>query len=100
MRSSVFAYSFIAGLTLVTISPAPADAMTACQRSYISQYERAPTHKAVATTAGRPLSARRTACGFANGMKSRAAASAKALRNCNIISRAMKAGRCVVLRVK
>lgn len=100
MRKPTLTFSLCALPVLLITFAAPAYAMTACQRSYLSQYDDAPSHKAVATTAGRPLSARRTACGFANGMKSRAAATAKALRNCNAISRSMRVGRCVVVRAR
>lgn len=68
-----------------------------CVRDYQQNWLKAKRHKAVATTAGKPLSARKIRCGFSYGAKSREIAVKRALSICE---RGFLAPRCKIIRLR
>jgi len=92
----------IATASFLIIAPELGEArkLQPCEKDH-AKWKTRQTHKAVATSGGRPLAAPGTACGFSYGYPSKSAAISRALAECRITDRKFKyTGTCKIILVK
>jgi hypothetical protein len=100
MKSTAVLLTSVLLLTLSAASPAAAAAdLTNCQKNF-NQYQKAPGHKAFATTLGNDPGYHPASCFAVVGYSIKKLAENKAVAECNRVRRKIDGGKCRVIDSK